>query len=752
MSQRKKQIYGILLVVVVVTIGALYAADTGRMYIEYLQTKNIHLDAGTTSDACLMNFTQRMGAGSIESCMLEQHEEQRYGIYHVYNDATIPYPPSDWVRNGRVWQCAGGTRAGMLCLNNADCPSGGTCSTKLLNPNKYSTPMRFTSTRGVIDRERGGSGEKGIVVITFDDGSESQMVAADLLESYHMDATFCISTGKQGVDSSYCDDVGGGEGDGVLSAVDPGDRPDSRITQAQSVELIARGFDVQSHGHLEAGPALGSYETLITDLDLNFDWMQDNAGRYPATYCVPASQHDFETSVWTSGWFNQVRSSTGGWQADQGLHYNDSGGMRFFGSSIFTGGTPNVEATGQQVCDFIESAVAYNSNAMLVLGFHCISDATEAYNAAPNTYPEDEFELILNCLYRLREFGALEVLNYGDAIAKRKVDEAPWNKFANWGFADLAGSTTNAAHWGIDGNSTIVANSDNMPARRCVDFDSDAASDYAFSQYVGDLEVGATYIAAVDVEWVNDLSGGSPHVNRRTWWDIQPWEGQGDSQNKIEQGRDESDVLGDANNKGYCIGDGTLNHRDVCYAEFVAPTPTVRAGVRGQGGTTGQNWIYCAPRLYKQESIGGKDPNSRTMEWPALITFSVTDTFTSTSGGNKDVDIEVFGSTAPITQRGRGPSHFLITRVDVDVTATDDYSWSIYGRPGGAGDIYCQKTNLIADDDDLTVCAYQDNASNDEYFSTGGDGDAGNEIHFRFTDASATSESVTITIEGYIIR
>jgi peptidoglycan/xylan/chitin deacetylase (PgdA/CDA1 family) len=586
--------------------------------------------------------------------------------------------------------------------------------------------------------------ERPIVVLTFDDATESQYQTAwPLMKARQIPGTFCISTSLFDTDLSYCDDVGGAEGDGVLSSVPAAERPETRMTEAEAIQLIAEGADVQSHGDAELAPTGTDYETWANDLDDQWAWFETNAGYFPESYCVPGGGYDEDTMMWGSAWFQQVRSSSTGWDVPHGIHSYPHAGYRWFGGSMFP--SSGIAATGDNLCDFIKEAIVPDDSAVFVLGFHCISDATETVaGGSLNAYPEDEFETFLDCLVELRDEGKIDVLDYGDAMARRRQHRSRWNLFANTGFAHPTADTDDASGWNVhDASTTFQANSAdaNRPEREVL-ITAQTVGNFPIMQRIHGLEVGQTYIIAADVTWVNADADGA--ASRGIYPVVRYYEGQGSLLNVVPPR-----FVRAAN----FSGDGTPDYRDIIYLEFTAAAANADIGFQTNGDATPtQQWELRYPRIFALDSITGEDTNSTTNAAPGLVTFSIREQFTSTSGGNADNSFDILGNVAAQTPIGRGPSHVLITMVDVDITSTTNYDWVLNGRSNQTGVVYCTQTGLAADDTNRTTCAYQDNDSNDANWSNQGGGDAGNQLHFRFTDNGAVSETVTVKIEGYVIR
>ncbi len=620
-------------------------------------------------------------------------------------------------------------------------------------------------------RNRDYQSRKPILVFRLDDGASSQMeVAWELMKARDLPGSFGINTGLFDGDNSYCDAfdpvdcTGSGTpvacctsagvgatclalGDGILSAIPGADRPEHRFSAAEAIVLAKEGADLISHGESHTSPT-EEYTLLTSDLNAVNSWFDTNLGFIPRTYIVPGGGSDRVTAHALSGWYDYVSSTTGGFISEDGLHYSDGAGWRFMGSAIFPGGI-QTDSSGTNMCNFVEDAVLGNNNTMLVIGIHCISDASHGHDDDDNSWPEDDFTTFLDCVQGWRDEGKLDVLPMMEAVEKMNGHKPAWNKFSNHGWGEPNASTTTASTWSMatngasgDPNIQFEANTDTHIVGRQLLYLSKTATSQVFHQRIGNLIVGKTYVLAVDVEFVTT---NASELERRVHWRVQPGTGGGDSTEYIRG--------------AVCSGTNQANERVNCILEFVAPDTYATIGFWAQGSAPAEDemhWIFRYPRLYEMESVGGKDSQSWEADRPGLITFRLEGSFTHVQNGNKDDDLLIQGIEASFDLAGRHGSKFLITEVTFDISSTSitAYDWSLNGENDYTGVVYCSQTgNTGPVDTDRTACPYEDNESNDRYNLTNGAGGAGGELHLRFTETSNTAPgSVTYVIQGIVIQ
>lgn len=766
-----------------------------------------------------------------------------------------PYPGTLYEAwNEPVWQCDGGTKDGEGCIPAVpnQCPSGSCAKDTVgVEAHDYNQTVMEVSPRGVWSKPRGGKKEKGIVTLTFDDAAESQWeVAWPMMRLRQIPGTFFVPPGNLTNDAPYCDafdptdctgsgtpnacctGVGTGPtcatlGDGVLSAIAGANRPELYGTETQVLEGFHKGADIQSHGYHELQPfrcndGSGSctsdgdcgasfcllYDEMAEEWSNTQEWFWANLGRYADTHGVVAGIWNWEAMVWSTAWFNQVRSSTVGWGTRGGLQSTQHGGMRHFGGVTFPGGATDADA--EELCSYIKSAVAGDSSAWLIMGFHCISDASEAVSASNNAYPEDEFEDLLDCLTYLRDNGEIEVLDYGAALEKRKRNQPDWNLILNPGFGEHPSNDV-VPHWTQTDTTgkDFIENTDHHSADNMLQFTQQAGTQN-INQRINNFEVGKQYIAAIDYEQTQSTGGAS--WTNRLYWEIHWPDGEGQIRNKA-LGTEQSFT---ASLRTGCEGTDTPGFRDTCWLPFraLATEGHVHFVMQGNncdpdcitsdcvgvddpcdcctGAGTGcwadycQIWNLRYPRIFEVQEMGATyDNNTTEFDYPGVQTFVLKETFTSASAGNSDREIQVLhkAETSWDPRDSSGPSQFIITSVEVDLDDdTGDYRWEFHGRQsiGGTMDITyhtggfdpasCTAQNVpnlcctgsgtgagcwLSGDSAVRELAHvEDNDSNDACWWFAGDCSLtnGNELHFRFVNNDADTDSVTVWIRGFVLR
>lgn len=421
---------------------------------------------------------------------------------------------------------------------------------------------------GVQHEKRAGSSgttqDLPIVTLTFDDGAYSQYEQAwPLMKDRDLPGTFCISA-LWDVDLPYCN-----------TNCAASECPEARITEAEALAWFTDGADLQSHSETEIAFLSNTWNDVIQDWSDHASWFYTNLGYYPETYCVPGGSWDLEGMVAGSGTFQQVASSTSGWNPSGGLVSNEYAGHRFFGSRDFFSVAGE---TGANVCEYVRNAVVPDSSAWLNLGFHCFLAAGQT--VVTNEYPIDDFEEILDCLQTMRDDGLIEVLTYGDAVKRRKRTRGRWNKLVNTGFGHVAGSTTLAHQWQqsnlyrasteVNGDTTTprleFQQNDDAWDFRQARFVAGPQAWYVLNQYVDGLVPGRSYVFAVDVEYESIATSSASHADTRL--EIHSFSGGGDDPG-TGVGSDVKSMLRRPTGE-------SAGYREVHWVEFNAPGPLLR--------------------------------------------------------------------------------------------------------------------------------------------------------------------------------
>lgn len=672
-----------------VLVGGLFiSAKTTWVTRERAHIYKVLMGLGYTggSNQCLLELDNSDGwnfmTGGDAECFLHWD-----GFANLMSH-NIPYPgltTNAW--NRLVLQCeANGPDSGRRCVNDIDCTddaacTGGVCNceTRVTNAHVASTAVMNVKPEGVWLKKRGGDAEKGTVVLTFDDGAESQYTDAwPLMRERSIEGTFCMSTGFFGWDLPYINSTNcapnasceGGDGPGGVDG-------EQRITEAQARAWILEGADLQSHGHKElatgdcSGVPCTYRDDILPDLNTNVAWMLANFGYEPNTYCVPGGSWDYRWSINASGFFDVVRSSTAGWQPESGLLGFRDGGWRYFTNTVFAS---TAAEDADAICDFVQQGLLADPGATFNFGFHGFSAAGQSI--APNEYPIDEFEDLLDCLAYMRDQGQIDVLPVDEAMRKAKLHTgATYNLLTNPRFATWDGSTTHAAQWNKNNQTltglTFEQNTDAWQGRQARYVQQSGSVDF-LEQLVTGLEIGKQYVFAADIEWENYAPDP---VDRQVKLRVLDWSGHGAGQKYNEPGKVESPYMtaercesgagldaerfcmSDANCQDdagcsggvcNCENNGTDGDRGVAWVQFNATAETMTVGMFkvGHGGDpdalctavdtpedccTGSGTGDCAqqlivryPRVIQVNSAGGNNSYAQVLDYSGIQPFRIT--------------------------------------------------------------------------------------------------------------------------------